>query len=61
MDHQNWNKQVYSSKAKIHGKNLHQKVLNNDGVKSVRKPSGTGKNTEGKKLHAILESESLQV
>lgn len=43
----------------MHNKNLHKKVLNNDGVKSVRKGSGTAKNPEGKKLYNILESESL--
>lgn len=37
MDHQNTNKTLMVSKHKSHNKNLHNKVLNNKDVKSVKK------------------------
>ena len=61
MNHQNWNKTVLKSRHKSNNHNLGNKVLTSKGVKTVRKQSGGGGNAEGRKLHKILESESLQV
>lgn len=61
MQHQS-KKILMTSKHKSHNKNLHKKVLNNKDVKSVKKNTGNNSsNVEGKKMHKILESESLDV
>ena len=58
MEHQNWERKVFASKAGLDGKGLANKVLTED-VQTLSKPKTKG--TDGRKLHQILESESLHV
>lgn len=52
---------MLSSKHKSHQQNLHNKVLDDKDVKAIKKGKDGQVNLDGKKLHKILESESLDV
>ena len=57
MEHQDWTTKSYQSKNKAQEANLKNKVLLDKDVQSFNKPKGSG---DGKKIHKILESESLE-
>ena len=59
MNHQDWNSKVYESKNKEHTSNLANKALTDKEVKTINKPKTKG--LDGKSLHKLLESESLEV
>lgn len=61
MQHQDLVQKVLTSKHKSHQQSLHNKVLDDKDVKTIKKGKDGQVNVEGKKLHKILESESLDV
>ena len=60
MNYQNWESTVLGNNKKTTAKDLKNKTLVDKTVQSVKKPSGSG-NMDGKHLHKILESESMEV
>lgn len=60
MDHQNWKKQVSTSKHKSHNANLHKKGLLNKNVNTMKKTQNKG-NVGGSKMHKLIESETLEI
>ncbi len=60
MNYQNWTPTVLGSNTKTTAKDLKNKILIDKDVHSVKKSGGTS-NVDGRHLHKILESESLEV
>ncbi len=56
--YQNWTPTVLTSSVKTTGKDLKNKALVDKNVQSMKKPGG---NMDGRHLHKILESESMEV
>ncbi len=58
MNYQNWAPTVLTTSQKTTTKDLKNKALIDKNVQSVKKVTG---NVDGKQLHKILESESMEV
>ena len=60
MNYQNWTPTVLGSNTKTTAKDLKNKTLIDKNVQSVKKTSGSS-NMDGKHMHKLLESESMEV
>ena len=61
MSYQNWAPNVLSSKPKTTTKDMKNQALNDKNIHSFKKAPTASGVSDGRKIHKILESESLEI